>query len=108
VRKSKLQLELLPVPEGLRIRYQHHYIRRCVSPVIITGKHSVGDLVDYFYGPPVLVGTTAWLVDSTGDIIPGTLTDSRVNPRDVPVKKLGRAKAHNRCIKNYLDNAAGL
>jgi hypothetical protein len=56
-----------------------------------------------------LVGTGAWLVDPTGDEIPDTYARSIVHPNDTAVKKLGRLKAHNRCIKNYLkqQNAHG-
>jgi hypothetical protein len=85
----------LPVPEGVRIRYQHYYIRS-VRDRIVVGKFGEARV-----GPPQLVGTAAWLVDDKGEEIDGTRCISRVHENDTAIKKLGRLKAHNRCIKTY-------
>ena len=98
------------VPDGTRIRYQHYYVRKVLTPIIF-GKHTLNpEGADLLYSPPVLVGTGAWLVDQTGEEIPNTYARSIVHPNDTAVKKLGRLKAHNRCIKNYLkqQNANGI
>jgi hypothetical protein len=94
----------LPVPAGTRIKYQHYYIRKVKSPVWMGKRIHEDDLdTDILFNPPVLVGTGAWLVHAdTGNDIPNTFVKSRVHPNDTAVKKLGRLKAHNRCIKAYL------
>jgi hypothetical protein len=85
----------LPVPEGTRIRYQHYYVQ-VVPGQILIGKHNTPKV-----SPPVLVGTAAWLVaDATGETV--AEATSWVHPNDTAIKKLGRLKAHNRCIKKYL------
>lgn len=87
----------LPVPDGTRIRYQHYYARELKARTVHGKNVQLNDLF-----PPVLTATAAWLVDSNGNDIPGTFVTSKVHPNDCAVKKLGRLKAHNRCIKAYL------
>jgi hypothetical protein len=76
------KLKLLPVPEGLTMKYRHFY------------KMPNGP-----EGPKRLDMTTAWLEDAQGKTV--FEQDAMVNPKDVPIKKLGRAIAHNRCIKAF-------
>lgn len=79
-RKEASKLVLLPVPAGHKIKYQHHY----------TDPEGV---------PPKLYATSAWLENEAGERV--AVAHSTVNPKDTPIKKLGRAIAHNRCIKEF-------
>lgn len=93
----------LPVPEGTRIRYQHYYIRKVLGEIILGKRTHEGQKeTEPKISPPILVGTVAWLVTEAGEEIPNTHAASMVHPNDTAVKKLGRLKAHNRCIKAYL------
>ncbi len=96
--KIKIPAEaFLPVPQGTKIKYQHYYKRLVKQNVIFGKSHS-----EVLLSPPILIGTDAWLVNAlTGDMIPDAYACSLVNPKDTPNKKLGRLKAHNRCIKAY-------
>lgn len=90
------KLHLLPVPPGLKIKYQHHYIREVLDRAVYMNDEPR-------LGPPVLIGTEAWLENAEGErLAEGT---AEVHFPDVPIKKLGKAIAHNRCIKAYLKNA---
>jgi hypothetical protein len=79
------KLKLLPVPEGLRIKYHHIY-----------------DDAGTGLFPPKLIGTRAWLETTDHIALQNSEAYAWVNPKDTPIKKLGRTIAHNRCIKEYL------
>jgi hypothetical protein len=88
----------LPVPKGTKIRYQHYYIRRVID-FFVYGKHTEPRV-----SPPILIGTAAWLVDDkTGEELTNTRKLAIVHPNDTAIKKLGRLKAHNRCVKAFLN-----
>jgi hypothetical protein len=76
------KLTLLPVPEGLKMRYKHHY-KAGPDPL----------------GPVKLIATDAWLEGFNG--MPILLRTATCSKKDVANKKLGRHIAHNRCIKAY-------
>jgi hypothetical protein len=88
------KLTLLPVPEGLFMRYKHFY-----KPNTRIMEDVEGNEVEVIIGPKQLDMTVARLEDSEGDTV--CEGDSLVNPNDVPIKKLGRVIAHNRCVKLY-------
>jgi hypothetical protein len=100
MKKSKITIELLPVPQGFRIRYQHFYTQDVKRTRVWKGQ-------EMELKPPVLRATGAWLVDSSGEEVPNSYVTSAVHPRDVGVKKLGRMKAHNKCVKAYMKSHPG-
>lgn len=73
-------LTLRPVPAGHYIRYFHDYKIRKDKPKIY-------------------LGTVAVLFNDVGEEISSAV--SKVHKGDTPIKKLGRAIAHNRCIKAF-------
>ena len=100
------KLSLLPVPEGHKIR-SHHIYTDAEGRLI---KHdSLGPYVDVSVNgtvtdsptePRKLVATEARLIRIEDDAVVAQ-GQSAVNPKDTPIKKLGRAIAHNRCIKAF-------
>lgn len=78
------KLKKRPVPAGHKMKYRHHY----------DGSN-----------PKRLVATDAWLETDNGFL--AAEATAVCNPKDVPIKKLGVAIAHNRCIKQFekLDHA---
>lgn len=88
------KLVFLPVPPGLRMKYKHHYTQE--NPVTVT---KLGGTIEVEQ-PKKLVSTLAVLEDEAGkELMEGY---ALVNPKDTPIKKLGRCIAHNRCIANYV------
>lgn len=77
------KLVLLPVPEGYTVRIKHYY--------------TLGE--EGYNGPKKLHMTTAALLNPQGEVV--READALVNPKDTPIKKLGRAIAHNRLIIDY-------
>lgn len=98
------KLVLLPVPEGHKIRYHHIYTdaKGRLVQHDDTGPYVLDDRGDQWdpKEPLKLVGTEARLV-RTEDQTLVAQGKAAVNPKDVPIKKLGRAIAHNRCIKAF-------
>lgn len=87
------KLTLLPVPRGLVMKYQHYYVPGPGAEIEIV------DGVRRIIGVKRLDSTVAWLEDELGNNV--CEADALVNPKDTPIKKLGRAIAHNRCIKKW-------
>jgi hypothetical protein len=79
------KLEVLPVPDGFKMKYRHHY-REVKGAGDVTTK--------------ILKATDAWLENNENGEIVATET-AHVNKKDTPNKKLGRIIAHNRCIKAW-------
>lgn len=96
------KLQLRPVPAGYKVKYQHFYKTTDGRPLFQDGDAwfiaTTGGASTY-YGTRVLFATDAWLEDSTGERV--VRASAICNPKDTPNKKLGRAIAHNRCIKNF-------
>lgn len=88
------KLTLSPVPDGLKMRIHHVYQKGPDRQIrTMSGAVSVEE------GPSRLVRTLASLVAEDGTEV--AKAESIVNPKDNPIKKLGRVIAHNRCIKAY-------
>lgn len=98
------KLSLLPVPEGHKIRYRHIYTdaKDRLVQHDATGPYVLGDYGDQWdpMQPLKLVATEARLIRIEDDAVVAQ-GQSAVNPKDTPIKKLGRAIAHNRCIKAF-------
>jgi hypothetical protein len=103
------KVALLPVPEGLKIKYQHYYVdarglkvyRHAIEGPFVRVPLGDDDFeIDGPESPLRLTETEAWLENATFDTVAEGW--SKVSKKDVPIKKLGRAIAHNRCIKTYL------
>lgn len=100
------KLELMPVPPGHKIKYQHYYMASDGKrPLVrIDGKWYTltcdpeHEAVEY-NGVAKLFATDAWLEDAQGYAV--ARGESVCNPKDTPIKKLGRSIAHNRCIKDF-------
>lgn len=88
------KLVFVPVPLGLRMKYRHYYTQE--AAVTVT---KLGGTVEVEQ-PKKLIGTTAILENAeSGERV--CSAQALVNPKDTPIKKLGRCIAHNRCINHY-------
>jgi hypothetical protein len=81
-------LQLLPVPEGYKIRYCHSTDPKDIIPHPRTGLRA--KRVTY-----------AWLVDTKGRTSTTRMGVARCSPNDRDDKKFARIVAHNRCIKHF-------
>jgi len=91
------KLVLLPVPAGMKMLYNHYY-----DPP----KWGIYNGIEQKTpGPHKLTGTTAILVGQDYKVL--AVGESTVSKKDVPIRKLGLAIAHNRCIKAYLKQQNG-
>lgn len=90
------KLSLLAIPEGYRMRIKHYYEIPIPRQI-----HSASNLSSMHEeeGPKKLYATSATLEDPNGNLI--CEAEAIVNPKDTPIKKLGRAIAHNRCMIKY-------
>lgn len=94
------KLELLPVPEGLSVRYKHMYKEIWPKPNTPEYARMLNVGLDKFKPTKHLIATTATLVDKeNGEFVSTAM--STVARNDVPNKKLGRTIAHNRAVKQW-------
>lgn len=95
------KLDLLPVPAGHKIKY--NYIYKDKKGRVLykdpDGRWRVSGLNMLHFGLRKLSGCRAWLENGQGEVV--QQATSVCNPKDTPVKKLGRVIAHNRCIKSF-------
>jgi hypothetical protein len=90
-----------PVPAGHKMKYQHFYTTPEGESLARTayGTWKIRATDATYNGPRRLHSTHAWLETENGLLAASAA--ALCNPKDTPVKKLGVAIAHNRCIKQF-------